>query len=146
MVSSSRTLALIKPDAVSRNLTGRMIDHILGAGFGIVALKQIHLGTKQAGAFYAVHRERPFYDSLIEFMTSGPTVALVLEKEGAVAAWRDTMGATDPEEAAEGTIRQLFGESVERNSSHGSDSDDNAALEIGFFFSDEELLRSSSSG
>ena len=146
MASSSRTLALIKPDAVSRNLTGRIIDHILGAGFGIVALKQIHLGTRHAGAFYAVHRERPFYDSLVEFMTSGPTVALVLEKEGAVAAWRDTMGATNPEEAAEGTIRQLFGESVERNCSHGSDSDENAALEIGFFFSAEELLRSSSSG
>lgn len=146
MASSSRTLALIKPDAVSRNLTGRIIDHILGAGFGIVALKQIHLGTRHAGAFYAVHRERPFYDSLVEFMTSGPTVALVLEKEAAVAAWRDTMGATNPEEAAEGTIRQLFGESVERNCSHGSDSDENAALEIGFFFSAEELLRSSSSG
>lgn len=146
MVSSLRTLALIKPDAVSRNLTGRIINHVLDADFGIVALKQLHLSRLQVEAFYAVHCERPFYSSLVEFMTSGPTVALVLEKEGAVEAWRNTMGATNPAEAAEGTIRQLFGESVERNCSHGSDSEENAALEIGFFFSAEELLRSSAAG
>ena len=140
--SRTRTLALIKPDAVSRSLTGQIIDHILGAGFMILALKQIHLSGSQAQAFYAEHRDRPFYRSLVTFMTSGPTVALVLTKEGAVAAWRDTMGVTDPADAAEGTIRQRYGESVERNCSHGSDSDENAALEVSFFFSAEELLRS----
>ena len=141
MSDTSRTLALIKPDAVGRKLSGQIIDHILAAGFEIVALKSVAISTSQAEAFYAVHRERPFYRDLVSFMTSGPAIALVLEHDAAVAAWRQTMGATNPAEAEAGTIRQRFGESIERNCSHGSDSDANAVTEIGFFFSGEELLR-----
>jgi len=141
MLHSSRTLALIKPDAVTRKLTGQILDHILTAGFDIVALKSASLSTTQAEAFYGVHRERPFYADLVRFMMSGPIVALVLERASAVPAWRDAMGATNPAEAAAGTIRQRFGESIERNCCHGSDSDANAAGEIAFFFSGEELLR-----
>ncbi len=141
MASVSRTLALIKPDAFDRRLTGKIIDAALEAGLSIVAVKSVRLNRAQAEAFYAVHRERPFFASLVAFMTSGTTVALVLEGAGAVAAWRRAMGATDPAAADAGTIRQRFGESIERNCCHGSDSDENAAVEIGCFFSGEELLR-----
>ena len=137
----SRTLALIKPDAFGRNLTGRIIDAVYDAGLAIVAVKSVNLNRAQAEAFYAVHRERPFFADLVTFMTSGTTVALVLEGADAVAAWRRAMGATNPAEADPGTIRNRFGESIERNCSHGSDSDANAAFEIGAFFSGEELLR-----
>ena len=137
----TRTLALIKPDAFERRLTGKIIDAALDAGLTIVAMRSLNLNRAQAEAFYAVHRERPFFASLVEFMTSGTTVAMVLEGDDAVPRWRDAMGATDPAEAAAGTIRRRFAESIERNCSHGSDSHANAAVEIGFFFSGQDLLR-----
>ncbi|MDE0025028.1 MAG: nucleoside-diphosphate kinase [Spirochaetaceae bacterium] len=137
----TRTLALIKPDAFDRRLTGKIVDAALDAGLAIVAMKSVNMNRAQAEAFYAVHRDRPFFASLVAFMTSGTTVAMVLEGDGAVPAWRDAMGATDPAEAAPGTIRRRFAESIERNCCHGSDSDANAAVEIGCFFSGEELLR-----
>ncbi len=137
----SRTLALIKADAFGRNLTGKIIDAALDAGLAIVALKSVNLNRAQSETFYAVHRARPFFADLVTFMTSGPTVALVLEGPDAVATWRRAMGATDPAEADAATIRRRFGESIERNCCHGSDSDANAAFEIGCFFSGEELLR-----
>ena len=141
MTSVARTLALIKPDAFGRNLTGKIIDAALEAGLTIVAVKSVNLNRAQAESFYAVHRERPFFSSLVAFMTAGTTVALVLEGPDAVAVWRRTMGATDPDQAADGTIRRRFAESIERNCCHGSDSDANATVEIGCFFSGEELLR-----
>ena len=132
---------MIKPDATGRRLTGRIVDAALDAGLTIVAIKSVNLNRNQAEAFYAVHRERPFFASLVDFMTSGTTVAMVLEGSDAVPTWRDAMGATDPAQAAPGTIRRRFAESIERNCCHGSDSDANAAVEIGCFFSGEELLR-----
>ena len=141
MANVSRTLALIKPDAFDRRLTGKIIDAAVEAGLHVVAVKSVNLNRAQAEAFYAVHRERPFFASLVAFMTSGTTVALVMEGPDAVAAWRRAMGATNPDEAAAGTIRRRFGESIERNCCHGSDSDQNAAFEIGCFFSGQELLR-----
>jgi nucleoside-diphosphate kinase len=133
----SRTLAIIKPDAVAAGNAGRIIAHLEGAGFRIVAMKMVHLSREQAGEFYAVHRERPFYGELVEFMTSGPAIPLALESDDAVAKYRETIGATDPAEAAEGTIRRLYAESKGRNAVHGSDSDENAATEIRFFFGDD---------
>ncbi|HEX8275627.1 MAG TPA: nucleoside-diphosphate kinase [Longimicrobiaceae bacterium] len=133
----SRTLAIIKPDAVAAGNAGRIIAHLEGAGFRIVAMKMVHLSSEQAGEFYAVHRERPFYGELVEFMTSGPAIPLALEADDAVAKYRETIGATDPAEAAEGTIRKLYAESKGRNAVHGSDSDENAATEIRFFFGDD---------
>jgi nucleoside-diphosphate kinase len=133
----SRTLAIIKPDAVAAGNTGKIIAHLEGAGFRVVAMKMVHLSREQAGEFYAVHRERPFYGELVEFMTSGPCVPLALEADDAVAKYRETIGATDPAEAAEGTIRKLYAESKGRNAVHGSDSDENAANEIRFFFGDD---------
>lgn len=133
----SRTLAIIKPDAVAAGNAGKIIAHLEGAGFRIVAMKMVHLSREQAGEFYAVHRERPFYGELVEFMTSGPAIPIALEGDGAVAKYRETIGATDPAEAAEGTIRRLYAESKGRNAVHGSDSDENAATEIRFFFGDE---------
>ncbi|MEW5928192.1 MAG: nucleoside-diphosphate kinase [Gemmatimonadota bacterium] len=133
----SRTLAIIKPDAVAAGNAGKIIAHLEGAGFRIVAMKMVHLSSEQAGEFYAVHRERPFYGELVEFMTSGPAIPLALEAENAVAKYRETIGATDPAEAAEGTIRRLYAESKGRNAVHGSDSDENAATEIRFFFGDD---------
>ena len=133
----SRTLAIIKPDAVAAGNAGKIIAHLEGAGFRIVAMKMVHLSREQAGEFYAVHRERPFYGELVEFMTSGPAIPLALEADDAVARYRETIGATDPAEAAEGTIRRLYAESKGRNAVHGSDSDENAAVEIRFFFGDE---------
>jgi nucleoside-diphosphate kinase len=136
----NRTLAIIKPDAFGRSLTGQILAHLESAGFAVRAARVLRLGPAQAASFYQVHRERPFFPSLTGFMTSGPCMPLVLERENAVAALRDAIGATDPREAREGTVRRLFAESKERNAIHASDSDENAAREIGFFFSDAELL------
>jgi nucleoside-diphosphate kinase len=136
----TRTLAIVKPDAVGRANTGRIIAHLEDSGFRVVALRMLHLTTAQARQFYAVHRERPFYDSLVRFMTSGPAVPVVLERDDAVATLRRTIGATDPAEAEAGTVRALFAESKERNAIHASDSDDNALREIGFFFTESELV------
>jgi nucleoside-diphosphate kinase len=136
----SLTLAIIKPDAVSSGKAGKILAHLEGAGFAIRALRLARLDPRQAGAFYAVHEGRPFYDELVDFMTSGPVIPLVLEAEDAVSRLRGTIGATDPAEAAEGTVRKLYAESKGRNAIHASDSDENAAAEIAFFFSDHERL------
>jgi len=138
--SSNLTFAIIKPDAVAAGSAGRIIDRITGGGFGIRGMKLIHQTRKQAEGFYEVHRGKPFYDGLTEFMSSGPCVVMVLEKEGAVKAWRDLMGATDPAKADDGTIRKEFGSSVGENATHGSDSDENAAIEIAYFFSRLEIV------
>ncbi len=135
-----RTLSIIKPDATHRNLTGRINTLLEDAGLRIVAQKRMRLTRAQAEKFYAVHRERPFYDSLCTFMTSGPVVVQVLEGEAAVDRNREVMGATDPADAAEGTIRREFAESIEANSAHGSDSAENAAREIGFFFGEVDIV------
>lgn len=135
-----RTLSIIKPDATRRNLTGKVNAALEAAGLRIVAQKRLHLTPAQAEAFYAVHRERPFYRDLVTFMTSGPVVAQVLEGENAVARNREVMGATDPKKAAAGTIRAEFAESIEANSVHGSDSAENAAVEIAFFFAGTEIV------
>ncbi len=135
-----RTLSIIKPDATRRNLTGRINARLEEAGLRIVAQKRLRLTREQAEGFYAVHRERPFFNDLCTFMTSGPVVVQVLEGENAVARNREVMGATNPADAAEGTIRKMFAESIEANSVHGSDSPQNAAREISFFFSDIEIV------
>ena len=135
-----RTLSIIKPDATRRNLTGRINARLEEAGLRIVAQKRLRLTREQAEGFYAVHRERPFFNDLCTFMTSGPVVVQVLEGENAVARNREVMGATNPADAAEGTIRRTFAESIEANSVHGSDSPQNAAREISFFFSDIEIV------
>jgi nucleoside-diphosphate kinase len=140
MAASERTLSIIKPDATRRNLTGRINAKFEEAGLRIVAQKRLRLTEAQAGAFYAVHKERPFYKDLVAFMTSGPVVAQVLEGEGAVAKNREIMGATNPANAAPGTIRKEFAESIEANSVHGSDSAENAAAEIAFFFAGIEIV------
>lgn len=135
-----RTLAIIKPDAVEAGQTGKILARLEEEGFRVLALRKLRLSEAQAGAFYEVHRERPFYGSLVAFMTSGPCVPVALERDDAVAYLRQVMGATNPEEADEGTIRKLFASSIERNAIHGSDSPENAALELGFFFSRADLL------
>ena len=139
-MTGTLTFAIIKPDAVAAGNTGKIIDRIINGGFRIRAMKMIHQTRKQAEGFYEVHRGKPFYDGLTEFMSSGPCVVMVLEKEGAVKAWRDAMGATDPAKADAGTIRKDFGGSVGQNATHGSDSDENAAIEIAYFFSKLELV------
>jgi nucleoside-diphosphate kinase len=126
---------MIKPDAMKKGYAGKILDQIIQAGFRVVAMKQIHLSSAQAGAFYAVHKERPFYGELVEFMSSGVIVAAILEKENAVADFRKLIGATDPAKADEGTIRKLYASSVGENAVHGSDSDENARIEGSFFFS-----------
>lgn len=136
----SYTLTIIKPDAVGSGKAGKIIAHLEEAGFTIRAMRLTTLNAAQAGAFYAVHEGRPFYDELVEFMTSGPVIPMVLEADDAVAMLRETIGATDPAEAAEGTVRKLYAESKGRNAIHASDSDENAAIEAGFFFSDHERL------
>jgi nucleoside-diphosphate kinase len=136
----SHTLTIVKPDAFSTNKAGKIIAHLEAQGFRIRAARVLHLTKVQAEEFYAVHRERPFFGSLVTFMTSGPCMPLVLEKADAVAALRKAIGATDPKEAEQGTVRQLFAESKERNAIHASDSDENAARESRFFFSESELL------
>ena len=139
-MAGTYTLTIIKPDAFSTGKAGKVIAHLEGQGFRILASRVIHLTKDQAGEFYAVHRERPFYGSLVSFMTSGPCMPMVLEKADAVAALRGAIGATDPAEAAAGTVRKLYAESKERNAIHASDSDENAAREARFFFSETELL------
>ena len=135
-----RTFSILKPDATRRNLTGKINALIESAGLRIVAQKRMHMTTAQAEAFYGVHAARPFFRDLVTFMTSGPVVVQVLEGENAVAAYRDVMGATNPANAAPGTIRKEFAESIEANSAHGSDSLDNAAIEIGYFFAGTEIV------
>lgn len=136
----NRTLAIIKPDAVKNNLIGQIIQKITGAGFKIKAMKMVRLNKDSAQRFYEVHNGRPFYNSLVEFMTSGPCVPIALEKDNAVADFRKLIGATDPAEAEEGTIRKLYAKSKSENVVHGSDSDENADIEIAHFFSRKELL------
>ena len=139
-MATERTLSIIKPDATRRNLTGAINDRLEKAGLRIVAQKRLWLTRAQAEGFYAVHRERPFFNSLVEFMTSGPVVVQVLEGENAVARNREVMGATNPANAAAGTIRKDFAESIEANSVHGSDSPENAAIEIAYFFAGIEIV------
>jgi nucleoside-diphosphate kinase len=136
----SRTFAIIKPDAVQAGNAGKIIAHIQQAGFRILGMKLTQISLPQAQKFYEVHRERGFYGELVEFMSSGPAVVLALEAENAVQKWRDTIGATDPAEAGEGTIRKLYAESKGKNAVHGSDADETAAVEIAFFFSGTELV------
>jgi nucleoside-diphosphate kinase len=135
-----RTLSIIKPDATERGQTGAINAVIEAAGLRIIAQKRVRWGARQAEAFYAVHKQRPFYHDLVKFMISGPIVLQVLEGENAIQKYRDVMGATDPSKAAEGSIRRLFGQSIERNSVHGSDSASNAAAEIGLAFRSEEIV------
>jgi nucleoside diphosphate kinase (EC 2.7.4.6) len=129
-----RTLAIIKPDSIKKNIIGKIIDRIEAEGFRIVEMRLVHLKAEEAMNFYAVHREKPFYADLVAFMSSGDSVVLLLERENAIARWREVMGATDPAKAAPGTLRRLYGFSIERNAVHGSDARDTAAVEIGFFF------------
>jgi nucleoside-diphosphate kinase len=131
---SEKTLAIIKPDAVKKNVVGRIIQRIEDEGFKIAAMKMVHLTKDDAKGFYIVHRERPFYNDLTNFMSSGPAVVIILERDDAIARWRKVMGATDPAKAAPGTIRHEFGFSVERNATHGSDARDTAEWEIAYFF------------
>ena len=135
-----RTFSIIKPDATKRNLTGKIIDRFESNGLRIIASKRIHMTREQAGEFYGVHKGRPFYNDLVDFMISGPVVVQVLEGENAIAKNREIMGATNPAEADEGTIRKDFAESIDANSVHGSDAPETAAEEIKFFFSDDELV------
>ena len=137
-----RTLAIIKPDAVQRRLAGRILQRIEDAGFTIRAMRRVHLSRRQAEGFYDVHRARPFFASLTEFMSSGPCIVLVLEAEDAIKKWRTLMGATDPAKADPGTLRKEFAESIERNATHGSDAPETAAYEIGYFFAGIELIES----
>ena len=136
----SRTFSIIKPDATARNLTGAINKVIEEGGLRIVAQRRIKMTQEQAERFYGVHKERPFFGELVEFMTSGPVVVQVLQGENAVARYRDVMGATNPAEAADGTIRKLFAKSIGENSAHGSDSDENAAIEIAQFFSEADIV------
>lgn len=137
---SNRTLAILKPDCVEKNLIGKVVNHIQEAGFKILGMKMVHLTKDSAGGFYEVHKEKPFFNDLLTYMTSGPCVPIALEKENAVEDFRKFIGATNPENAEEGTIRKLYAESIERNIVHGSDSDENAAKEISHFFTRKELL------
>ncbi|KAB2923432.1 MAG: nucleoside-diphosphate kinase [Bacteroidetes bacterium] len=135
-----RTLCIMKPDCVRKGLQGEVLSRIQKAGFTVLGMKQVRLTKEQAGAFYAVHKERPFFASLVEFMTSGPVVPVALRKENAVADYRTLIGATDPKEAAEGTIRKLFADSKGENIVHGSDSAENGRIEVAFFFAESELV------
>ncbi|NQY96238.1 MAG: nucleoside-diphosphate kinase [Henriciella sp.] len=139
-MAGTRTFSIIKPDATARNLTGAINKVIEEGGLRIVAQRRIHMTQAQAERFYDIHKERPFFGELVEFMTSAPVVVQVLEGENAVARYRDVMGATNPAEAADGTIRKLFAQSIGENSAHGSDSDENAAIEIAQFFSEADIV------
>ena len=139
-MAGSSTLTIIKPDAFGSGKAGKVIAHLEAAGFKVLTARVLHLTEAQAGAFYEVHKDRPFYGSLVKFMTSGPCMPMVLEKANAVLALREAIGATDPAEAAEGTVRKLFAESKERNAIHASDSDENALREARFFFPETELI------
>ncbi len=136
---NNRTFAIIKPDAVKNKYTGKIYNHIIETGFNVLASKLIKLSLEQAQEFYSIHKEKPFYDELTKFMSSGKCMILALEKENAVEEWRFTIGATNPEEAKEGTIRKLYASSLGENAVHGSDSDENAKKEISFFFNEFEL-------
>lgn len=138
-MAGNRTFTMIKPDATKNGHIGAILNHINKAGFKIVAMKYTKLSAEKAGEFYAVHKERPFYGELVEFMSSGPIVAAILEKDNAVADFRETIGATNPSEAAEGTIRALYATSIGENAVHGSDSDENAKIESDFHFSGTEV-------
>ena len=135
-----RTLAIVKPDGVQKGVAGQVIARIEKEGFRIAAMRLHHLSRAEAEGFYAVHKERPFFKDLVGFMTSGPVVLICLERENAIAHWRDVMGATDPAKAAEGTIRKLFGTNIEKNTSHGSDAPETAAFELSWFFRGSELV------
>jgi nucleoside-diphosphate kinase len=137
---ANRTFTIIKPDSVRKGNFGKIISRLEAEGFRILGLKKVSLGRNQAEGFYAVHRERPFFPSLVEYMTSGPVYVAALERDNAVAHLRQVMGATDPKKADKGTVRAEFGESIEQNAIHGSDSDENAKIEIAFFFSESELM------
>ena len=137
---SNRTFTIIKPDSVRKNNFGKIVSRLETAGFRVLGVKKIGLSQRQAEAFYAVHNARPFFRSLVDYMTSGPVFVAALERESAVPELRKLMGATDPTKADEGTIRKEFGESIEQNAIHGSDSDENAAIEIAFFFAESELV------
>ncbi|MDP6533004.1 MAG: nucleoside-diphosphate kinase [Candidatus Marinimicrobia bacterium] len=138
----NRTLAIIKPDAVGKGHTGKIMDRIISDGFTILGARLVYLTREKAEGFYAVHKERPFFNDLVDFMTSGPCMPMALEHEGAVNAFRTLIGATNPAEADEGTIRKDFAESVQNNAVHGSDSDENAEKEIAFFFTPDEIHQS----
>ena len=140
MMSIQRTFSIIKPDATARNITGKVNAKIEESGLRIVAQKRLLLTEEQASGFYAVHKDRPFYTDLVKFMMSGPVIVQVLEGENAIVAYRKVMGATNPDNAENGTIRNLFGLNVQENSVHGSDSDENAKKEIGFFFNEDEIV------
>jgi nucleoside-diphosphate kinase len=137
---NNRTFAMIKPDAVQNGYMGKILDRIIEADFKILGAKLIRMTKAQAEGFYAIHRERPFFQELTTFMSSGKAMVLALEKENAVSAWRDTIGATNPAEAVDGTIRKDFATSLVENAGHGADSEENAAIEIGFFFTNSELI------
>jgi nucleoside-diphosphate kinase len=139
-MSTQNTLCIIKPDAVEKRKQGAIIQHLLDAGFDVLAMRQVHLSRKMAEGFYAVHQARPFFGELVEFMTRGPVVVIALRAENAVQKYRDVIGATNPANAAEGTIRKLYGASVGENAVHGSDSEDNAKQEIAYFFEGHELV------
>ena len=139
-MSVERTFAIIKPDAVANGDVGEILSAIEGNGFKIVAMKMLHLTQAQAEGFYHVHKERPFFGELVAFMTEGPVTALILEKEGAIAAWRKLMGATNPADAEEGTLRKRFGAGIERNATHGSDAPETAAFETAYFFNAMERV------
>jgi nucleoside-diphosphate kinase len=139
-MSSNITFTIIKPDAVANGHAGKILDQIIAAGFKVKALKMVDLSEKVAGEFYGIHRERPFFKDLVSFMTSGPCIPAILEKDNAVADFRDLIGATDPQKAAPGTIRNLFAKSIDANAIHGSDSDENAQREGSFFFSGLEIF------
>lgn len=139
-MAGNLTLTILKPDAIQNGYVGKIIDHITGAGFAVRAMKLIHLTPDQAGKFYEVHRERPFYKDLVSYMSSGPCVPMILEKANAVEDFRATIGATDPAKADAGTIRKLYAKSIEANAVHGSDSDENALREAAFFFSELERV------
>ena len=141
---SNRTFAIIKPDAVKKGNAGKIFDRIISAGFNILGAKLIKMSLLEAQGFYSVHRGKSFYEELTEFMSSNQSMVLALEKDNAVAAWRETIGATNPEEAAEGTIRFDFATSIGENAVHGSDSNENAKKEIGFFFTESELITNQS--
>ena len=137
---SNRTFAILKPDAIKKRHTGKIYDRIISAGFNIIGAKLIKMSLQQAQGFYDIHKEKPFFKELTEFMSSSQSMVLALEKDNAVAAWRETIGATNPKEATLGTIRRDFAISIEENAVHGSDSDENAKKEIGFFFIESELI------
>lgn len=139
-MSIERTFAIIKPDAVKAGQMGKIISEIEAHGFRIVAMKLLHLTKKQAEGFYAVHRERPFFDPLTDFMSEGPMMAMILEREDAIKKWREVMGVTDPAKAADGTLRKRFGTSIQYNATHGSDAPETAAFETKYFFNDLEIV------